>query len=290
MYYIIVNKCVLKRKSNVKKLTSVKTVFDSSGIEYTVRLSESKESARTIAAEITSGSGNSVIVMGGDGTLHDVLNGFVNFENNRLGLIPLGTGNDFAKAAGIPVNVKKAAEIIVADKTRKIDFIELNSGLRSINAVGAGIDVDVLKRAYAGKNTKKSKYLFALISSLIHFESYEYTVEYDGVEEKHFGLIGAVGNGKQIGGGIKVFPEAEIDDGYLDLLVVDYISKIKIIGAFIRLMLGKINAIKQVTAVKTKAVKFIPRKSYTIQADGELYDDTPLEAHICEGKLNFYMK
>ena len=290
MYYIIVNKCVLKRKSNVKKLNSVKTVFDSAGIEYTVRLSESKESARTIAAEITSGSGNSVIVMGGDGTLHDVLNVFVNFENNRLGLIPLGTGNDFAKAAGIPVNVKKAAEIIVADKTRKIDFIELNSGLRSINAVGAGIDVDVLKRAYAGKNTKKSKYLFALISSLIHFESYEYTVEYDGVEEKHFGLIGAVGNGKQIGGGIKVFPEAEIDDGYLDLLVVDYISKIKIIGAFIRLMLGKINAIKQVTAVKTKAVKFIPRKSYTIQADGELYDDTPLEAHICEGKLNFYMK
>lgn len=289
MYYIIVNKCVIKRKSNVKKLNSVKAVFDSAGIEYTVRLSESKESARTIAAEITSGSGNSVIVMGGDGTLHDVLNGFVNFENNRLGLIPLGTGNDFAKAAGIPVNVKKAAEIIVADKTRKIDFIELNSGLRSINAVGAGIDVDVLKRAYAGKNTKKSKYLFALISSLIHFESYEYTVEYDGVEEKHFGLIGAVGNGKQIGGGIKVFPEAEIDDGYLDLLVVDYISKIKIIGAFIRLMLGKINAIKQVTAVKTKAVKFIPRKSYTIQADGELYD-TPLEAHICEGKLNFYMK
>ena len=243
MYYIIVNKCVLKRKSNVKKLNSVKAVFDSAGIEYTVRLSESKESARTIAAEITSGSGNSVIVMGGDGTLHDVLNGFVNFENNRLGLIPLGTGNDFAKAAGIPVNVKKAAEIIVADKTRKIDFIELNSGLRSINAVGAGIDVDVLKRAYAGKNTKKSKYLFALISSLIHFESYEYTVEYDGVEEKHFGLIGAVGNGKQIGGGIKVFPEAEIDDGYLDLLVVDYISKIKIIGAFIRLMLGKINEI-----------------------------------------------
>ena len=62
-----------------------------------------------------------------------------------------------------------------------------------------------------------------------HFKSYNFTLKYDGKEEKHYGLIAALGNGKQCGGGIKLFPNAKIDDGWLDLLIVDYISKAKIL-------------------------------------------------------------
>ena len=290
MYHIIVNEDNLKKKKNRKKLKVVERVFSDAGIDYTVHATNHKGHPNEITKEVTSGSGNTIIAMGGDGTLHEILNGFVNFEDNRLGLIPLGTGNDFAKAANIPLNVKKAAEIIVRGQTKKIDFIQLSSGLRSLNAVGMGIDVDVLKIAYSSKNRKKSKYLRALILSLIRFESYKYAVEYDGKREEHFGLIGALGNGKQIGGGIKVFPEAKIDDGYLDLLVVDYISKPATIGAFLKLMRGKINKIKQVTAIKTKSVKFIPHaENFTIQSDGELYENVPLDAEVSDSKLLFYM-
>lgn len=291
MYHVLIREDSLKNKKNIKKFNRFLAVFVNAGAEYVVHKTHTKDDIKNIVAEVTIGEGNSVIVVGGDGTLHDALNAFVNFESNTLGLIPFGTGNDFAAAAGIPLQPEKAAEIILSGASRKIDFIQFSSGLRSINAVGMGIDVDVLKRAYNGKNVKKSKYLHALIVSLAKFKSYEFTVEYNGRTEEHFGLIAALGNGKQIGGGIKMFPEAIIDDGELNLFIADYISKFSIIGAFLKLMRGKVNKVKQVTAIKTDSVKFTPKcENFTIQADGELYDNIPLEAHIEKAKLNFYLK
>lgn len=287
MYHLIINEENLKKKQ--KQFKIVKSVFDNAGKEYLLHTTDSKQCLRDLTKNLTSEKGNSIIVLGGDGTLHDVINSFVDFDNNFLGLIPLGTGNDFAESAHIPTNVKKAAELIVNNPPRFVDYIQFESGLRSLNAFGMGIDVDVLNRAYSGKNIKRSKYLHALIVSLIKFKSHNFTVRYNGREEKHFGLITAVGNGKQFGGGIRLFPEAKIDDGYLDLFMIDYVSKIKILGAFIKLMRGKINKVKQVTAVRVKEVEFIPdSEEYYFQADGEVYKNIPIRAKIVENKLKFY--
>ena len=288
MFHIIVNEKYLKNKKSLKSINKALEVFDNAGVQYTVHPTTRQGEAGEICSKITDGTGNTVVAVGGDGTLHDILNGFKDFENSFLGIIPLGTGNDFATSANIPKNPKKAAELIVNSTPAPIDFIELSSGLRSLNAVGMGIDVDVLKRAYSGKSRKKSKYLKSLIVSLINFKSYEYTVKYDGKEEEHSGLIGAVGNGRQIGGGIKLFPDAKIDDGYLDLFVVDFISKWKMIGAFLKLMRGKVNKLKQATAVRVKSVQFIPHGNYTLQADGELYENEALEAKVSDSKLLLY--
>ena len=74
------------------------------------------------------------------------------------------------------------------------------------------------------------------------------------------------------------------------MLIVDYISKAKILGAFIKLMRGKADKIKNVTFVKTKAAEFVQdNENYTVQAEGELYDNTPINARIVEGKLKFYL-
>lgn len=287
-YHIIVNGAKLRGK-NAKKLKAVEEIFSAAGLDYTVRRTERKGHETEIAREITSGSSdNCIIAMGGDGTLHKILNGFENFENNCMALIPLGTGNDFATAAGIPRDAKKAAEMIIAKAPKNIDYIELSNGLRSINAAGAGIDVEVLKHVYDKNGRKKSTYLHGFIMSVIKFKSINYTVNYDGKEQSSHGLIALVGNGRQIGGGIKVCPEADIADGYLDVLIIDYLSKAKLLGAFIKLMRGKINKIKQVTAVRCKSVKFtLLDGDSTIQADGELYDGVPFEAHIVENKLKF---
>lgn len=290
MYYIIANETHLKGKG-FHRLETVKKVFDVAGKEYEVILTQKKGDAKLHAERITaSREENSIVAMGGDGTLHDILNGFKNFEKCSLGLIPFGTGNDFAATAKIPADVKRAAEIIAFKAPKPIDFIELSSGLRSINSIGMGLDVDILKRVYSKKMRGRSKYFRALIPSLVHFKSCNFTIKYNQKEEKHFGLIAALGNGKQLGGGIKLFPHAEIDDGYLDLLIVDYISRPKMIGAFFKLVAGKVDKIKHVSFVKTKAATFIHEdENYTFQAEGELYDNVPLEAHIVENKLKFYL-
>lgn len=290
MHYIIVNGTRLKGKKR-KTLQKVCEVFESRNIQYEVRCTEYAGHAKQITAEITSdGQENVIVAVGGDGTLHEVINGFVDFEKNSLALIPFGTGNDFAATANIPKNCVKAAALIADGTPKKIDFIQLSTGLRSINAVGTGLDVDVLKRVYGKERTGKLKYLFSLIACLTHFKSYDFTIEYNGVKEERHGLIAAVGNGRQIGGGIKICPEAKIDDGYFDLLIVDFISRFKTIFAFLKLMRGKINKIKQVTAVKAKEVTInMHSQYYTIQAEGELYDNLPFEAKIEPAKLKFYL-
>lgn len=289
MYHIIANGSRLNENS--KEIGVVKGVFDRAGKEYKFYFTERKGHAKEIAEEITAGEEQlSLIAMGGDGTLHEVLNGMKRFNRCNLGIIPVGTGNDFAEAVNIPCDVKYAAEVISFKAAKPIDYIQLSSGLKSINAVGMGIDVDVLKRAYAGRDHKKSKYFKALIASLLKFKSVNFTVACEGREEKHFGLIAAVGNGKQIGGGIKLFPDAQVDDGYLDLLVVDYLSLFKTVRAFVKLMRGKLGGIKEITQLRCKEVTFIPdSEQYTIQAEGELYDNMPLEAKIVSGQLKFYI-
>ena len=290
MHHLIINEKHMKGKK-LKKINLVKKALDGAGISYDLHLTQYKGHATEIVKELTSDGGKNVIVAcGGDGTLHEILNGFVDFENNSLALIPIGTGNDFAAGAGIPDNTRKAVDVIINGAPRPVDYIQLSSGLRSINAVGMGIDVDILKRVYSGTNAKKSKYLNSLIVCLAKFKSYDFTVEYDGKQSSHHGLIAALGNGKQFGGGIKLFNGAKVDDGYLNLVIADFISKPKIVGAFAKLMAGKPEKIKQITVAKVKAAAFTYHgDSFAIQADGELYENMPLDAHIESGKLKFYL-
>ncbi|MGN1060940.1 MAG: diacylglycerol/lipid kinase family protein [Candidatus Coproplasma sp.] len=291
MYHVIANGSNLDRKKN-RQLEEVKSTFERAGKEVEFHLTDHQGHATEIVKELTCGGKYAdLVAMGGDGTLHEVLNGIENVENCTLGLIPVGTGNDFADAIKIPSDPVAAAKRIILQEPTPIDFIELSDGLRSINAVGTGIDVEVLKYAYSSKNKKRNKYFSALFKALRHFKYTNFKVSWDGGKEKAYhGMIACVANGTSFGGGIKLFPTAKIDDGYMDLIVVDYISRIRMVIAFFKLVLGKAHKIKEATYVKCKSVKFIPENEIpTIQAEGELYDNVPLEAQIVAGKLKFYL-
>jgi YegS/Rv2252/BmrU family lipid kinase len=276
---------------NDARLSTVKAVFDRASKEFTFHFTDHRGHAREIAEELTSsGEQTTIIAMGGDGTLHEILNGITYVEKCTLGIIPIGDLNDFAFAANVPNDVKHAAEIIAFKAPSYVDYIQLSSGLKSINAVGSGIDVDVLNRAYSSDRIGKKKYFYSCLASLMKFKSRSFTVKYNDKEEKHNGLLACIGNGSQIGGGIKLFPDAKIDDGYFDLVIVDYLSRFKSLVAFFKLFKGKIDGIKQITRVKCKEATFISHdKEYTIQAEGELYDNMPLKAEIVSNKLKFYV-
>lgn len=291
MYHILINGQKTDERTE-EKLKTVMSVFAVAGKELTVHRTQRPGHATEIVRELTSdGKFAHLIAMGGDGTLHEVLNGIADTENCTLGLIPIGTGNDFATATGIPFGVKEAAENIVFRAPVAIDYIELDSGLRSINAVGMGIDVDVLKHVYDNNMTGKNKYLKAFIKCLRTYRSIKVKASWDGGEEKIYdGMIACLGNGRQIGGGIMLFPDAKIDDGYMDLIVLNYLSRFKTLLAFIKLTAGKVNKIKDVTHVRCKTASLIPVDGDTaIQAEGEIYENHSLKARIVTGKLKFYL-
>lgn len=287
MFHIITNPIAGKKKLSVKNLEIVKNVFTQNGLDFNVHETAKKGDGQEICSRLTGEGETDLVVVGGDGTLHEVLNGIKDPTACRLGLVPSGTGNDFAYSAGISLNAEEAANLIVRGETKETDYIELD-GKRCMNVCGLGMDVDVLERCNRGKMRGKLKYLKSLLASLFAFKGYNIKIEADGYEKEHSALIAAACNGQAFGGGIRICPTAEIDDKKLSVVLVDCIGgKLKIIKAFLQLMKGKILSYPATTHFLADKVSFIPEKPVTIQLDGELYTNVKFEAEIKGGLRMF---
>lgn len=286
MYHIIYNP-VAGKKSALKNLRIAERVLKERGVEYALHESHDQRDATNIAKELTSQGETELIVLGGDGTLHEVLNGIEDPTLCRVGLIPSGTGNDFAEKVGLPLDAEKAMEKILDGLALETDYLEVG-GIRCMNVAGVGMDVDVLERCKKGKMKGKLKYLFSLLQSLFAFKGYRVEFESEGRKDGRRVLIAAVCNGGQFGGGIPICPAAEVDDGKIDVVVVDCIGgKWKIIKAFLQLMKGKVLQYPATTYFQCEKVRFVPETPCTLQLDGELYKDVSFEVELKKG-LQFY--
>ena len=286
MYHIIFNPVAGKKKAT-KNLRVVEQIFTENNVEYTVHESHAERDAEVIARTLTEQGETDLIVLGGDGTLHEVLNGLCDPAKCRLGLIPSGTGNDFAEKAGIPMDVRKATQLILDGNAQETDYLQVGDR-RCMNVAGIGMDVDVLERCQRGKMKGKMKYLLSLTQSLFAFKGYQIEIVSDGVKETHNALIAAACNGTQFGGGIIICPTAEIVDGKIDVVIVDCIGgKWKIIKAFIQLLKGRILQYPATTHFLCDSVRFITQDSDTSQLDGELYKGLDFDVKLCKG-LQFY--
>ncbi len=286
MYQIIVNPTAGKNKA-AKNLAVVERIFTERGVAYAVHKTCAVHDGTYIAKRLTEAGERDILVVGGDGTLHEVLGGVADPTACRLGLIPSGTGNDFAGRLGLPLDAEKATLKILEGEAKPIDYLEVG-GVRCMNVAGVGMDVDVLERCQRGKMKGKLKYLFSLLKSLFAFKGLPITFEREGVEEKHAALIAAACNGTRFGGGITICPVAEVDDGKIDVVVVDCIGgKIKIIKAFLKLMKGKILEYPATTHFRCERICFQPDTPCTVQLDGELYPEHDFDVQVKQG-LKFY--
>lgn len=286
MYHIIFNPVAGKKKAK-KNLSVVEKIFTENNVGFTVHESHAARDAEKIARALTERGETDIIVLGGDGTLHEVLNGLVDPAKCRLGVIPSGTGNDFAEKAGIPLDVKKATQLILDGNAQETDYLQVGDR-RCMNVAGIGMDVDVLERCQKGKLKGKMKYLLSLTQSLFAFKGYQIEIVSDGVKETRNALIAAACNGTQFGGGIIICPTAEIADGKIDVVIVDCIGgKWKIIKAFIQLLKGRILQYPATTHFLCDSVRFITNDSDRSQLDGELYKGLDFDVKLCKG-LRFY--
>lgn len=223
MYHIIVNPQGGKGKS-LKALTTVEEIFKNNNAQYVVHKTEYAGHATEIARELSKTPDTNIVVMGGDGSFHEVLCGIDNFDNVTLGLVACGSGNDFIKKSGHSTNVKEAVQTILNGKVGFVDYMELGK-YRCLNVGGGGMDVDVLLK-YANCKTLKGKaaYYYSLFYTLLHTRFHHLRITADGVTKDTSVFMIGVGNGGFIGGGIPICPNAIVDDG---LLNVGYVSEMK---------------------------------------------------------------
>ena len=288
MYNIIVNPWSGEGK---KKKLHARAIahFQKLGQEVRVVASERPGQIKEIAHSLTREGKGDVVVSGGDGTLYDALNGFTNFDKCALGLIPAGTGNDFAAAANIPSEPEAAVELIVKGAPRYTEFMQLPRGVRGLNVAGTGIDVEILRRCRASKWLRgKLQYLISLIISLIKFKNYDLAVRVNGREVRYKTLIACVGNGFRFGGGIRMCPQAVLGDNLLDFVAVDNVKKSRILPAFIKLMQGRILEEKFSRFERCDHIEIFSERPLTVQVDGELYDDLPFVADVVRDTLRMY--
>ena len=276
------------KKDFLKKLEKK---LKNAGAEYDMIDPEAHGGLEAYVKKVTSEEENpTLIAVGGDGTMNVLLSAIPDPSRVTLGLIPAGTGNDFAKAARIPRGCK-ALRLILGCEAKPTDYLEEESGRRSMNIAGLGIDVDILERYERARRAGKhgaGLYYKCLLASLRKFEPVPMRVVADGTECKYNALIAAECNGQYFGGGIHICPAAKLDDGLMDLVVIDFPKRSKIVFYLMKLKMGKVLKLKIAHHVRCKRAEIYPEGTDRVQLDGELVTLPALKLRVVAGGIKFY--
>ncbi|TCO44634.1 diacylglycerol kinase (ATP) [Kribbella antiqua] len=265
----------------------VRRRFEEAGItadEYTTTCAE--DVGRISAAVIASGA-DAVTLIGGDGTIH--LGAQVLAKSGMpFGVIPAGTGNDFARGIGVPLkDPVKAADLIVAGNTRSVDLaVAKDEYITTI--VAGGFDSLVNKRANAMRWPKgNARYTVATLAELRTFKPLEYVVTVDGEVIETKAMLVAVGTGPTYGGGLQICAGAEIDDGLLDITIIPPISRLTLLQMFPKLAKGTHVTDPRLRMLRGKSVR-IDSPGITAYADGEPLGPLPVDITIAPGALTVF--
>jgi diacylglycerol kinase (ATP) len=232
-----------------------------------------------------------LVVVGGDGMFHLGVNAVVN-SNIPVGLIAAGTGNDSARALGLPIhNVVEGVAALVSKigKTRKVDLIESKSNDRtfySFGAVSAGFDALCNARANKWKwITGPIKYRFAMYRELAAFKPIPYRAVVDGVERVFEAILCTVSNSPSYGGGLLITPEAKVDDGKLDLFILNAISRLELIKIFPTVYYGGHVGHPAVEIMRVESIE-LHSPGMPAYSDGEHVGAAPVTCVVSPKSLN----
>jgi len=288
MFHIIVNPLGGKGKS-LKALDEVVAILEKHRKPYIVHKTEHPAHATEITKQISDTQDCYILMLGGDGSYNEVLNGIENFDNVTLGFVPCGTGNDFVNASKHPKTVKKAMEVILKGNREYIDFIQL-SDRRCLNVLGAGMDVDVLlKYAEMKPFHGKVKYYASLFYTLAHTKWHKLRLTIDSGEpmDKSVFMIG-IGNGRSIGGGMPICPNAKVDDGKLSIVVVNEMKKSLIPFRLPSFLTGKHVKKPWTEEFEGSSVKIEVLDDSKFEADGEVFASDLIDCHIINNTLKVF--
>ena len=275
-------------RSLIKTKNIITRILDERGIDYKFHATEYPKHATEIAKNLCENGATTIVAIGGDGTVNEVLNG-IDVDKVKFGIIPHGSGNDFVDSVSIPFKVEKALEIILSGEAKPTDFLVCD-GVRGLNIIGTGIDVEILQRCESYKIFKgKLKYFVSLIISLIKFRFYDFKLEQpNGNKVDKSAMIICCCNGQNFGGGIPICPIADPTDNKMEFLLVNKMNKAKMLWYLIKLMNGKLLEQPFCDHVSQDHIKAHFDHPVTIEIDGELYHDIKFDVRIEKGKLNLF--
>lgn len=242
-------------------------------------------------AALEAREGDAVLAMGGDGMAHLGLNACAGTEA-VLGLIPAGTGNDFARGVGVPRTVRHAVEAIVEGHISRVDLTRIRNGLFSERYVGAVLSTGYDARVNRATNHTRLRlgalsYGYLALRELARFDPLHYHLNYDGEARELDAMLVAVCNSGLFGGGMRISPEADPTDGLLDVTLIHPVSR----GVLLRLLpeLYSGNFVRHPAVEQFQVSQIhINGPDLFVMGDGEELGDVPLNAEVARGALRIY--
>lgn len=237
--------------------------------------------ARSLARQAALQRQDAVIAAGGDGTFNEVLNGLMQAqggpEATALGVIPIGTGNDFAYGAGLSLDLETACRVVTGARTRLLDvglFETENDPPRFFgNGIGLGFD------AMANVESRKIKrlngtllYLVAVLRTLaFYYDAPHTSICVDDKEFVQHSLMISVMNGRRMGGGFYITPDSSMEDGLLDLCIANRVGRPKMVAFVPKFMRGAHTDDRDITMMRGVRVVVDSESPWVAHLDGEIY-------------------
>lgn len=229
-----------------------------------------------------------VIVGGGDGTLNAAISGLLD-TGLPLGVLPMGTANDFARTLGIPPDPTEAARIIVAGLHRPVDLGEVN-GHYFLNVASIGFSAELAQALTEEAKRRWGVLGYGIVAARLLIRSRLFTarLEHDGTVEELRTFQVAIGNGKHYGGGMTVEETATADDGQLDFYSLEVDHWWRLLALLPSLRKGTHGQWDDVRAFRTTEVTIRTRHPRPVNTDGELTTTTPATFRIRPGAISVF--
>jgi YegS/Rv2252/BmrU family lipid kinase len=274
-------------------LTRIRKLFDSFHIHAQFVMTKSALELESCAQNAISQGRRALFAMGGDGTFQALANAAFGAEV-LLGVLPVGGGNDFAAALGLPVDPLKAAAAILQGEPRFVDLprVRTAEGGMRLYVGGGGIGLDAEAARYASgayhRFPGRSRYIASALRALVGFVPFEVRVDLPGsdlIPQEAKALLVAALNTPTYGAGLRLAPGATVEDGSLHVVLIEDIGTIGVLRLLPRLMGSGELRTSRVKRWQVRKVRLTTPKPTVFHGDGELLGSTPVEIEVVPGAV-----
>ena len=303
-WYFIVNPRAGSGTTMTEWLPAEK-MLEQEHVPYVTALTDHKNHAVTLAHDAAAEGYRRIAAVGGDGSLHEVLNGICSYcaesgtapEEFYLAVVPIGSGNDWIKSCKVPNELESVIKLIIGQSFGWMDIVRAVSKGGKISYVANGAGIGFASHVCERVNMQKERgmrarmiYLKALRYTLFHLKPIRIVVREDGVAVfagEAYSM--AIGNGPWSGGGMRQVPLAANDDGQLDYMIVPKSNLLKLAKEVPRLFSGTANESSLIYSGRCRTLRITPMDEVSadiVEFDGEIEGQLPLELEITGAKIH----
>lgn len=264
-------------------LGEVRAALTGFGLDFRVELTRTLEHARELARS-AAGAGETAVAFGGDGLVAAVAGALMQ-SDGLVGILPGGRGNDLARTLGIPLKPRDACGVLASGSVRQLDVGDVD-GRAFMGIASCGFDSEANRIANAIPVIRGNLvYLYAAVAALAGWKPASFEVDLDGDHRAFTGHSVALANSRSYGGGMLLAPDASMDDGLLDVVMIHEMSRARFLALLPTVFRGAHVRHRGVEIARARQVRVSSERPFTMYADGDPISDLPATARVLPGAV-----